>query len=326
MNGGLYAEAGRLNGFVAIGWEKLNDLSSILEEKSEEKALDELKELYRDIYPEDSEVTVGLNCSQILTFILKMNRGDIVITPSNGSVFIGEIISDYYYEDPPAGECKHKNRRKVKWKMEVERSDLPERMKSSLFAWQTVFSMDKHSYEIDSVLGLSPPLVEESVVGSGVIEVLQNRLLELPPEVFQEKLIPSLLRGMGFEAEASPTYTADGGLDVNGTFRMGVFTGDVRVQVKRVTSSIGASVIRQLRGSLKHGQQGVFITTSSFTRAAVKEAGEPARIGGQIFLVDGTRLAELILDTYDDLEEKTVEELEEKFGLKKSFTILRRHT
>ena len=326
MNGGRYAEAGKLNSFIAIGWKELDDLSWLLEEASEEEALDKLKDLYRRVYIGDSEVSVGLNCGQVLNFIIKMRPNDIVVTPSNSSVFIGEIISDYYYEDPATGDCAHKNRRKVEWKTEVERSDLPERLKSSLFAWQTVFSLDKRNYEIDSLLGLSPPLEEKLVVGSDVLEVLEERLVEFPPDVFQEKLIPSLLRGMGFEAEASPTYTGDGGLDVSGTFRMGVFTGDVRVQVKRVSGTIPPSEIRELRGSLKHSQQGVFITTSSFTSAAIEEAEEVERIGGRIFLVNGRRLAELILDTYDDLEKETAEELEEKFGLQKSFTILKRNT
>jgi hypothetical protein len=71
MNGGLYAEAGKLNGFVAIGWKELENLSWILKEDSEEEALDKLKDRYRNVYPGDSEVSVGLNCGQVLSFILK---------------------------------------------------------------------------------------------------------------------------------------------------------------------------------------------------------------------------------------------------------------
>ncbi len=285
-----------------------------------------VKEQYRETYPGGSEVSVGLNCGQLLSFVLKMKPGDVVVSPANGRVIIGEIQGDYYYEESPVDECEHKNRREIEWTKEVDRTDLPERLKSSLFAWQTAFSLDRHGFELDSMLGLDPPLVEELVVGPDVVEVLKERFMALSPDYFQEQLIPSLLSGMGFEAEATPTFMADEGIDVKGTFRMGIFAGDVRVQVKRVSSSVGPSVIRELRGSLEHGQQGVFITTSAFTPDAIEEAKDVRRLGGRMFLVDGVRLAELILDTYEDLEESTREELETRFGIRKSFTILRRQS
>jgi len=325
MKGGQYAEAGKRNGFVAIGWDDIGDLSWMLKIGSEEEALNKLKEGYRKIYPEDSEVAVGLNCHQILNFVLKMSNGDIVLTPYNGSIIIGEVTSNYYYEDPPTGGCEYKNRRRVSWKKEVKRADLPERLKSSLYAWQTVFNLDKVGEEIEGLLGKKLPSIKERYVfGSDVVNVLCERLLELPPDFFQEKLVPSILRAMGFEAEATPTFSADGGIDVNGHFRMGVFSGNVKVQVKRVNSPIGPSTIRELRGSLRHGQQGVLITTSTFTRAAEKESNELSRIGGKIFLVDGKRLSELILELYETLDEEIKEELEKRFGLKITFVIHKR--
>ncbi len=144
-------------------------------------------------------------------------------------------------------------------------------------------------------------------MGPDVVEVLQKRLLELDPSFFQEKLIPAILKAIGFEAEANPTYTADGGIDVSGTFRMGVFTGEVRVQVKRTKSKIDPKTVRKLRGSLEHGQQGVLITTSEFTEKAKEEAENLANIGGRIFLIDGRKLSELILETYDNLDDKIKE-------------------
>ena len=322
MYGGLYAEAGKRGGFVAIGWNEMGDLSWVLKEES---ALDKLKEAYKATYPDDSNVAVGLNCRQILNFVREMKIGDVVLTPFNGKVIIGEIISDYYYEDPATGGCKYKNRRRMQWKKEVKRSSLSERLKSSLFAWQTVFSLDPHGVEIESLLRQVPPSIkEEYVIGSDVIDVLCERLLELPPDFFQEKLVPSLLRAMGFEAEATPTFSADGGVDVNGYFRMGVFSGNVKVQVKRVNSSIGVRTVRELRGSLEYGQQGVLITTSTFTKDAEEESDKPLGFG-KIFLVDGKRLSELILDLYDKLDEEIKKELEKRFGLKRTFVILKRN-
>ena len=90
---------------------------------------------------------------------------------------------------------------------------------------------------------------------------------------------------------------------------MGVFSGNVKVQVKRVNSPIGVRTVRELRGSLEHGQQGVLITTSTFTKDAEEESDKPLGFG-KIFLVDGKRLSELILDLYDKLDEEIKKELE----------------
>lgn len=325
MDGGRYAEASKRGGFIAIGWEELGDLSWMLEKSlKDEDALNRLKKIYRATYPNDSEVAVGLNCNQIFNFIRRIKIGDIVLTPFDRGVIIGEITSDYYYEDPPTEGCEHKNRRKVQWKKEVDRSQLSERLKSSLFAWLAIFSLDSHGAEIERLLGqIPPPIKEQYVIGSEVINVLRERLLEMPPDFFQEKLVPSLLKAMGFEAEATPTFSADGGIDVSGHFRMGVFSGNVKVQVKRVKLPIGAQIIRELRGSLKHDQQGVLITTSTFTRKAKEEGSDPSKIG-KIFLVDGKRLSELIIELYDALDEEIKEELEKRFGLKRTFTMLKK--
>jgi len=272
------------------------------------------------MYKDQPELSVNISCGQILSFVLRMKKGDIVLTPANGNIMIGEVISDYYREESPPDKCEYKNRRKVRWLTEIERSTLPERLRASLFAWQTVFNLDKHGDNIDRIIK-EKPIPVKVIVGSDVINVMQERLLELEPDFFQEKLIPSLLEAMGFEAEANPTYTADGGIDVIGTFRMGIFTGEVRVQVKRSKQPIGVSVVRELRGSLKVGHQGILITTSSFTEPAKKEAEDVSKAGGRIFLIDGRKLAELILEVYDKLYEEIKEELERRFGLKKTFVI-----
>ena len=66
----------------------------------------------------------------------------------------------------------------------------------------------------------------------------------------------------------------------------------------------------------------MLITTSTFTKDAKKESNRSGV--GRIFLVDGKRLSELILDLYDRLDEEIKGELEKRFGLKRTFVILKR--
>ncbi len=66
------------------------------------------------------------------------------------------------------------------------------------------------------------------------------------------------------------------------------------VQVKRLSQSVGPKIVRQVRGALKAHEQGLIVTTSSFTRSARKEAQEQgtSRIG----LMDGQTLVNQLIE------------------------------
>ena len=321
MDGGRYLNDVEKHGFIAIGSE-LPDLSW-LKRLSKEEARKRLMDLYKQMHPDATRRTIGVNCTQLLNFVVNMKRGDIVLTPGGNTILISEIISDYYYDESPVGECQYKHRRKVRVLKKVERKDIPERLRSALRAWQTVFNLDKYGEYIEELIS-GEPTPEEFIIGPSVSDILADRLLDLSPRFFQEKLIPSLLRAMGFEAEATPTYQGDQGIDVSGHYKMGVFEGYVRIQVKRVKQPISTASIRELRGSLRHGQTGIFITTSRFSKEAKKEADDITKPGGKITLVDGRKLSELILQFYDRLDEEVRRELEKQIGLKRSFIIRKR--
>jgi restriction system protein len=67
------------------------------------------------------------------------------------------------------------------------------------------------------------------------------------------------------------------------------------VQAKRWNNPVGRPAIQGFAGSLEgfRARKGVFITTSSFTAEAVDYA---QRIEKKIVLIDGTRLADLMID------------------------------
>ena len=322
MNGGRYLNDVKRYEFIAIGWPELPDLSW-LTKLPKRDARNKLMKLYKQNYPEASRVAVGVNCTQILNFVVDIKQGHVVLTPGRDTVLISKVVSNYYYEENPAGTCPYKHRRRVKVIKEVKREDLPERLKSAFYAWQTVFNLDAYGTYIQELI-TGKPSPEEFVTGPHVSEILMHRLLDLSPRFFQEKLIPSLLRAMGFEAEAAPTYQGDRGVDVSGYYKMGFFEGDVRIQVKRVRQPIPPAWIRELRGSLRAGQKGIFITTSNFTEEARREAEDISKPGGRIILIDGKVLSGLILEFYDKLDKDVKDELEKRLGLRKDFIIVKR--
>ena len=114
---------------------------------------------------------------------------------------------------------------------------------------------------------------------------------KLDPSAF-ERLIQRLLRESGFVQVEVTGKTGDGGIDGKGVARInGLMSFHVLFQRKRYKGSVGASEIRDFRGAMVgRADKGLFITTGTFTVAALKEAtrdGAPP-----IDLVDGDELAD----------------------------------
>jgi restriction system protein len=113
----------------------------------------------------------------------------------------------------------------------------------------------------------------------------------LSPAAF-ERLIQRMLRESGFIQVEVTGRTGDGGIDGKGIARIHGFMSFHEVfQCKRWQGVVGASEIRDFRGAMVgRADRGLFITTGSFSRDAIKEAvrdGAPP-----IDLIDGDQLAE----------------------------------
>lgn len=119
------------------------------------------------------------------------------------------------------------------------------------------------------------------------------------PEFF-ERLVVKLLLKMGYggsrqEAGEAVGRSGDGGIDgVINEDRLGLDA--IYIQAKRWEGSVGEGPIRDFKGALdaKGAQKGVFITTSTFTPAAVQAARNSRSY--RIVLIDGARLAQLMIE------------------------------
>ena len=129
---------------------------------------------------------------------------------------------------------------------------------------------------------------------------LLTRIVNNPPD-FLEKLVLRLLRAIGYGGAMEDAATPLGGSGddgVDGVVKQDKLGLDlIYVQAKRWNAShpVSSPDIRNFIGSLqiKTAHRGVFITTSSFT----SDAKEAATKGGkQIVLIDGSRLAELMIE------------------------------
>lgn len=128
-------------------------------------------------------------------------------------------------------------------------------------------------------------------------EKLLNILYNIPPAAF-ERLAQRILRESGFFQVEVTGKTGDGGIDGKGIVRVsGLLSFHVIFQCKRYRGSITPSQIRDFRGAMQgRADKGLFITTGTFTREALKEAtrdGAPP-----IDLIDG----ELLIDKLKELK------------------------
>ncbi len=140
-----------------------------------------------------------------------------------------------------------------------------------------------------------------------VVHDLLDRISRMHPTAF-ERLVLELLHAMGYGTSRDDLQhvgrSGDGGIDgVISLDRLGLER--VYVQAKRWQASISSEQVRGFMGALQlqGASKGVFMTTSSFTKDA-REASSRAR--GSIVLIDGARLATLLVDHGVAVSHKTL--------------------
>ena len=170
---------------------------------------------------------------------------------------------------------------------------------------------EKGGLEDGLVAGSPPPVTGEPNAAQSPDDRLGEALIELRASVagellealgnaspsFFETIVLDLLHRMGYGANRADLQrvggSGDGGIDgVISLDKLGL--EKVYVQAKRWQHSVGRPEVQAFYGALagQRSTKGVFITTSSYTSQAI----EFARSVERIVLIDGARLADLMID------------------------------
>lgn len=142
-------------------------------------------------------------------------------------------------------------------------------------------------------------------------ETLLNVLYKIKPDAF-ERLSQRLLRESGFFQVEVTGKSGDGGIDGKGIVRVnGLLSFYVIFQCKRYKGSVTPKDVREFRGAMiGRDVKGLFITTGTFTKEAIKEAtrdGAPP-----IDLIDGNLLCDKLKELNLGVETKLTETVEIK--------------
>ncbi|MEL6273021.1 MAG: restriction endonuclease, partial [Chloroflexota bacterium] len=127
---------------------------------------------------------------------------------------------------------------------------------------------------------------------------LLERIKTNTPQFF-ESLVIDLMLAMGYggsrrDAGEAVGRSGDGGIDgIIKEDRLGL--NNIYIQAKRWENTVGRPEVQAFSGALDmhRANRGVFITTSQFSREAIEFVG---RIGKKIILIDGSYLADLMID------------------------------
>lgn len=290
------------NDVIAIGWSDMGDLSNI------DANRDAFKEKYTQIYPDAKKGSIATGAGMLYRFCHEIQVGDYVVFPSksNREVNIGVIESEYIYD---SNQPEYVQTRKVKWLQHLPRMVFSQGALYEIGSAMSLFSVKNYADEFLSVLdkdfmkNYSSDSEDESVgaTADDIIEGTKDFILkELSRQLKGydlEGFVADLLRAMGYRTTISP-QGGDSGIDI--TAYKDELPPRILVQVKSQDGDIKETTIQSLKGAMREGDYGLFVTLSNYTKNAQKYLDSTPIIRG----INGTELVELILKYYDDLSDK----------------------
>lgn len=134
------------------------------------------------------------------------------------------------------------------------------------------------------------------------VEEVRVQLLELNPYRF-EHLVKAVMEKNGFRKVEVTKSTGDGGVDLNAEVddMLPFFAGTVvQVQAKRWRHTVGSVEINNFRGAISSNAKGIFISTGSYTRAAIENAYTGSKQA--VSLIDGLGFSALVCDAQIQLD------------------------
>lgn len=287
---------------IAIGWRDMGDLSQI------EASRDAFKEKYLQTYPDAKKGSVATGAGVLYRFCYEAQAGDYIVFPSksNREVNIGVVEGDYVYDSL---QREYVQTRKVKWLKHLPRMAFSQGALYEIGAAMSFFSVKNYADEFMAALDKDfkksfPPDSEDNSVGAtadDIIESTKDFILKELSRQFKgydlENFVADLLRAMGYRTIVSP-HGGDSGIDI--TAYKDELPPRILVQVKSQDGDIKETTIQSLKGAMREGDYGLFVTLSNYTKNAQKYLNSTPIIRG----INGTELVELILKYYEDLNEK----------------------
>ena len=287
------------NNLIAIGWEEMGDISIIAPSR------DAYKEKYIEVYPDAKKGSVATSAGMLYRFAHEVQEGDYIVFPSkiDRKINIGIVESQYFYDD---SADIYNNRRKVKWLKHLPRTAFSQgalyEVGSALSFFQVKNYADEYLKALDRDFkgNIVEPDTDETVAQTAedIIESTRDFILKELSKNLKgydlELFVADLLHTMGYRTTLSP-HGGDSGIDI--TAYKDELPPRIVVQVKSQDGDIKETTIQSLKGAMREGDYGLFVTLSNYTKNAQTYLDNTPIIRG----INGTELVDLILKYYDKL-------------------------
>ena len=287
---------------IAIGWKPMGDLSLIPPERVA------FKTKFKVVYPNAKLQGVANSAGMLYRFVHEAQIGDYVVFPSkvDRQINIGVIESDYIYS---AEESEYVQTRKVKWLKHLPRTSFSQGALYEVGSAMSFFSLKNYAEEYLSALEKTGKKVEIVSDDAEVVQKTTEDIIDGTKDYILktlsrklkgydlENFVANLLKAMGYRADVS-SHGGDSGIDI--TAYKDELPPRILVQVKSGDSDIKETTIQSLKGAMREGDYGLFITLTRYTKNAQKYLDNTPIIRG----IDGDDLVELILKYYDGLKDE----------------------
>jgi len=298
---------------VCHAWNELPDYSAY-------KTRDDLRALYKQTYPGESENRAIAGLGQVWRFAGEIQKGDLVALPlkTQSAIAFGRITGGYQYKKV-APNVMHI--RSVEWIKTVPRTDLPRDILNAINGALTIFKVYRNDAEnrVNKILALAPtasePTTEETAQGDIEIEAepvdleetARDEILKFIQANFKghelARLVDAVLRAQGYRTKVMPPGP-DGGVDIlSGSGSLGFDEPRLCVQVKSGGVAEGQKTFNELRGVMSKfdSEQGLLVSWSGFTKPMHQDARNDFF---RVRLWDQGDIVEAVLQNYERLEDE----------------------
>lgn len=285
---------------IAVGWKEMGDLSAIAPDR------EAFRQKYTAAYPDSKKGSIATSSGMLYRFVHEMQIGDYVVFPSKSDrmVNIGVIDGGYQYASEAS---EYKQQRRVKWVKHLPRTSFSQGALYEIGSFMSLFSVKNYADEFLASLDKSfkkSIQEEDESVGATAEEIIESTKDFILKEISRqlkgydlEEFVADLLQAMGYRTTVSP-HGGDSGIDI--TAYKDELPPRILVQVKSQDSDIKETTIQSLKGAMREGDYGLFVTLSNYTKNAQKYLENTPIIRG----INGPELVDLILKYYDGLEDK----------------------
>jgi len=287
---------------IAIGWK---DIGNLLEIKPTREAF---REKYEETYPDVKKGSIPTSVGMLYRFCHEIQIGDFVIYPSKSDrmINIGEITGGYEYNPD---EHEYVQQRAVKWLKHIPRTSFSQGALYEIGSAMTFFAVKNYADEFMVALDkgfkkMATATEEDDTVGATAEDIIESTRDFILKELSRnlkgyalEEFVANLLQAMGYRTTVSP-QGGDSGIDI--TAYKDELPPRILVQVKSQDSDIKETTIQSLKGAMREGDYGLFVTLSNYTKNAQKYLESTPIIRG----INGTELVDLTLKYYSALDDK----------------------